>query len=122
MWHRYLTYFSAAGARVVVLTMHLKFVRFIFRLFLICQLGSSEVAALAGNSPDTHRFLNPVAARGQDPWVIRWQTNYFFCQSRPDGVWVNQSARLEDIGQDRWKCVWRAPADTAYARQIWAPE
>src|ERR1700723_1038179 len=99
MWRRCLTNFSADEAWGVVLFMNRTFMRFAF-LLLLSLLRSGEVAALAGNSPDAHRFLNPVAARGQDPWVIRWETNYFFCQSRPDGVWVNQSARLEDIGVD----------------------
>jgi GH43 family beta-xylosidase len=102
--------------------MHAKIVRFVAGFFLLALLRSSEAAEAATNSPPTRRFLNPVAPHGQDPWVIRWQTNYFFCQSRPDEVWINRSTRLEDIGQDHWKCVWRAPVGTAYSREIWAPE
>lgn len=67
-------------------------------------------------------FTNPVVDRGADPWVIRWQTNYFLCQSHGSGVWVNRAARLEDIGVNHWQCVWRAPAGTNYSREVWAPE
>jgi len=67
-------------------------------------------------------FKNPVVGHGADPWVIRWQTNYYLCQSRLDGVWVNRSARLEDIGMDHWKCVWRAPGSAPCSKQLWAPE
>lgn len=67
-------------------------------------------------------FKNPVVPRGADPWVIRWQTNYYLCQSRWDSVWVNRAARLEDIGADHWKRVWQAPPDKPYSHEVWAPE
>jgi GH43 family beta-xylosidase len=92
------------------------------RLFLFLLAGFNGNEVLAGNRDVSHTFTNPVVARGQDPWVIRWESNYFFCQSRPDGIWVNRAARLEDIGVNHWKCVWRAPEGTAYSKQIWAPE
>jgi GH43 family beta-xylosidase len=88
-------------------------------LFLLIYFNGNEIFADGING---HLFTNPVVAHGADPWVIRWQSNYYFCQSRPDGVWVNRATRLEDIGVDNWKCVWRAPAGTAYSKQIWAPE
>lgn len=102
--------------------MHGRIVRFTVRLLWIWLLGSSQAVVLAEGAAVGHTFKNPVVAHGQDPWVIRWQTNYYFCQSRPDGVWVNRAARLEDIGVDHWQCVWRPPAGTAYSKQIWAPE
>src|SRR5690348_16869735 len=67
-------------------------------------------------------FTNPVVAHGADPWVIRWQTNYYFCQSRSDSVWVNRASRLEDIGKDHWKRVWKPARGTTYSKEIWAPE
>ena len=76
------------------------------------------IAAGAGN----HTFTNPVVAHGQDPWVIRWRTNYYLCQSRAGGVWVNRATRLENIGTDHWKRVWHPPRGKAYSKQIWAPE
>jgi len=100
--------------------MDARIIRFKFGLLLLAGLNGSVM--LAGNTVVRHTFENPVVARGQDPWVIRWQTSYYFCQSRPDGIWVNQAARLEDIGVDHWKCVWRPPADSAWSKQIWAPE
>ncbi len=67
-------------------------------------------------------FTNPVVGWGADPWVIRWQSDYYLCQSRFDGIWVNRASRLEDIGKDHWKCVWKPPKGTAYSKDIWAPE
>lgn len=90
-------------------------------LSLVCGLAGHVAVARAGGG-GAATFSNPVAVRGQDPWVIRWQGDYFYCQSRPDGVWVNRSSRLEDLGVDHWRRVWQPPAGAAYSRQIWAPE
>ena len=87
-------------------------------LFLFACLNGSEIFA----ADRYHTFTNPVARRGADPWVIRWKSDYYFCQSRLDGVWVNRAVRLEDIGQNQWKCVWHPPEGTLYSKQIWAPE
>ena len=91
----------------------------------ICLLlfwGFTREKSLAGELGEKPTFTNPVVRQGADPWVIRWQTNYYFCQSRVGGVWVNRAARLEDIGVDDWQCVWRAPAGTAWSQPVWAPE
>jgi GH43 family beta-xylosidase len=97
--------------------MNSKFLSFAASLVLLC---GKPLPARCESAP--HEFKNPVVARGQDPWVIRWQTNYFLCQSRRNGVWVNRAARLEDIGADHWQCVWRAPTNTPYSENVWAPE
>ncbi len=88
-------------------------------LFLCWFAGFDQDEIFAAGQ---HTFTNPVVDRGADPWVIWWQTNYYFCQSHPDGVWVNRAARLEEIGKDHWQRVWRPAQGTAYSKQIWAPE
>lgn len=68
-------------------------------------------------------FTNPIVARGADPWVVRWQGSYYFCQSRGGrGIWVSKSARLQDIGNGPWARVWSPPPGQSYSREIWAPE
>jgi len=89
-------------------------------LVLFAILGFGD--AVRAEQTTGAEFKNPVVAHGQDPWVIWWKTNYFLCQSRPGSIWVNRSPRLEGIGTNQWKCVWTAPADTHYSREIWAPE
>jgi len=88
-------------------------------LFLCLFTGFDQNGNIAAGQ---RTFTNPVVDHGADPWVVRWQTNYYFCQSHPDGVWVNRAARLEDIGKDHWQRVWHPPQGTAYSKQIWAPE
>ncbi len=90
---------------------------------LVCLLAALYCGVGRAEDPGAdHAFANPVVAHGQDPWVIRQGRIYYFCQSRPDGIWVNRATRLEDIGLNHWKCVWHAPEGTAWSKQIWAPE
>ena len=71
----------------------------------------------------TATFTNPVASTGADPWVIRWQGHYYFCQSRGGrGVWISRSERLRDVGKGTWARVWTPPRGTAYSKELWAPE
>ena len=72
--------------------------------------------------PQQATFTNPVIANGADPWVIRWEEQYFLSQSRRGGIWVNRSKTLSGMGENHWMRVWAAPANTAYSRNIWAPE
>ncbi|MCC7377069.1 MAG: glycoside hydrolase family 43 protein [Verrucomicrobiales bacterium] len=67
-------------------------------------------------------FTNPVVASGADPWVIRWEDDYYLCQSKGGGISVARSRRLQDIGKQEWTEVWRPPAGTAYSKELWAPE
>ena len=84
----------------------------------IPPLQSTTTAASTSNT-----VTNPVVVSGADPWVIRWQGNYYFAQSRGSrGVWINRSKRLQEIGTNQWKQVWTPPPGTAYSREIWAPE
>ncbi|HEY1786905.1 MAG TPA: glycoside hydrolase family 43 protein [Verrucomicrobiae bacterium] len=85
--------------------------------FLVPVLASS--ADPAGEPT----FTNPIASRGADPWVIRSDSKYYYCQSRRNnGVWVNAATNLEDIGKGNWKCVWKPGPGTPWSREIWAPE
>ena len=85
--------------------------------FCVCNPGFGSEA---GGS--VHTFTNPVVATGADPWVIRFQADYYLCQSRSNEIRVNRSARLEDIGQNHWVSVWKPPKETLYSKELWAPE
>ncbi len=67
-------------------------------------------------------FTNPVVSSGQDPWVIRYNDAYYLCQSSRGRIRVNKSKRLQDLGVDQWKTVWRPQRDAPYSKEIWAPE
>lgn len=72
------------------------------------------------DAPQT--FTNPVIASGADPWVVQRKGQYFLCQSRRGAIWVNKFERLQDMGKRAAVRVWTPPPNTAYSRELWAPE
>ena len=95
--------------------------RLYFAAFICICLSSGPNLAFA-DSEKISTFTNPVVEKGADPWVIRFQTNYYLCQSFSNEVWINRAARLEDIGKDHWVRVWKPERGTAHSEQVWAPE
>lgn len=89
-------------------------------LFTVAVSGPSVSMAFGQLSGRT--FTNPIIAHGADPWVIRWNNQYYYCYSWKDRIWVNAAKNLEDIGKGASACVWRPPRGMAYSKELWAPE
>lgn len=89
----------------------------------VLSIGSSAAAAEDSAKMEPARtFTNPVAESGQDPWVIRHEGAYYYCQSRRNAVWVSRSDRLHQIGDAEWSPVWRPERGHPWSRSLWAPE
>lgn len=72
--------------------------------------------------PMSNTFTNPVVRSGADPWVIFKEGTYLYCYATGLSIWVNRVTRLQDIGKIGAKMIWKAPINTAYSKEIWAPE
>lgn len=90
------------------------------RLCLV--LLASCVCVQAARPPARPTITNPVAPRGQDPWVTQSSGLYYYCYSHRDVIWVNADARLERAVQYAGKRVWRPQRDKPWSRELWAPE
>lgn len=65
-------------------------------------------------------FVNPIA-EGADPWVVRHEGSYYWCQSHGNrGVAIWKSDTLTDLGERH--VVWTAPEMGPHSAEIWAPE
>jgi GH43 family beta-xylosidase len=98
-----------------------------FRSILLFAFITGFAGASPAVEPADLTFTNPIVSRGADPWVIRWGSEYYFCQARwthrfGESVWVSAATNLEDIGKGRNKCVWIPAPETSYSREVWAPE
>ena len=65
-------------------------------------------------------FVNPLHP-GADPWVVRRNGWYYFCQPGPDGrleVWKSRSL----LERGRRSVVWTPPRRGWNSDQVWAPE
>ncbi|MGZ8938101.1 MAG: glycoside hydrolase family 43 protein [Limisphaerales bacterium] len=97
--------------------------KFLPSLLTFLLLIPCPFAAEVLNAATRTTFTNPVIASGADPWVIFWNDHYYLSQVRRGGsIWVNRFKNLSDIGEDHWEKVWSPPGNTAYSRNIWAPE
>lgn len=67
----------------------------------------------------TGTFTNPLY-RGADPWVIRDNGFYYYCQASHGGIEVWKSPTLLDKG--RRHVVWRARPYSWNSCELWAPE
>lgn len=74
------------------------------------------------NVEQTETFTNPIVADGADPWVIRFQEEYYYCFSAENKIWVSRSVGLHEIGEAEPLAVWTPPAGTSYSDELWAPE
>lgn len=100
---------------------YLNRLRFFFILWILPSLFHSiGYAAMEPSSGVT--FTNPIVESGADPWVIQWENEYLYCFSRNNRIWVNRAKQLTEIGKGKPVCVWEAPPNTEYSKQIWAPE
>ena len=65
-------------------------------------------------------FTNPLAP-GQDPWVTKKDSSYYFIESRQGGLYVS---RVEDLTglKGEQKKVWELPDSGWNQSNLWAPE
>lgn len=67
-------------------------------------------------------YVNPIIAKGADPWVIKHQNYYYYCFSTGDSIVVSKSKNLQDIGIGDKTTVFIPPPNQPYSKEIWAPE
>ncbi len=92
-------------------------------LLLSLSLAAFDAAVtFASDDARGQTFTNPIISHGADPWVIRWDSAYYYCFSTHGSIWVNVATNLEAIGAGDPNLVWSPPRGTRYSRELWAPE
>ena len=69
-----------------------------------------------------HTFTNPIAPTGNDPWLIFHEGCYYYCLSSMGGICVARIENIYDIDKAKIINVWAPPENTAYSKELWAPE
>lgn len=82
-----------------------------------CGTGS-RVAPPPAPAPCT--FTNPLG-RGQDPWIVRQDSAYYFVEADAVGITVYRSTTLVNLKQNGM-VVWRPPKKGWNRTNAWAPE
>lgn len=100
---------------------------FIPAFFLVVFSCSTQQASVSKPAPNigsvSGTFTNPIG-NGADPWVIKYNDQYYVCQSNGNinsrGISVSKSDKLTRLGER--VTVWQAPDSGWNSSQIWAPE
>ena len=67
-------------------------------------------------------YTNPILSNGADPWIVRYDSNYYYCCVMPGNrIGVSKSQKLHQINGPIE--VWKAPIGNKWNSScIWAPE
>jgi GH43 family beta-xylosidase len=79
-------------------------------------LLASLVAAAQGT------FTNPLLPAGADPWSIYKEGWYYYTHTTGKNITLWRTDNLATLSKAESKVVWTPPPDTAYSKEIWAPE
>lgn len=75
-----------------------------------------------GEGKIMHKFTNPIAPAGNDPWLIFHEEYYYYCLSSQGGICVARMENIYDIDKAEIIKIWTPPANTMYSKELWAPE
>ena len=67
-------------------------------------------------------LVNPLFAKGADPWIIEHDGMYHYCYSRDNAIRLKSAPRLSGLPYAPERTLWTPPPGTDYSREIWAPE
>jgi GH43 family beta-xylosidase len=67
-------------------------------------------------------FKNPLLSSGADPWSIYKDGYYYYTQTMQNELVIWKTRNLADLHTAERKTIFVPPADTAYSKELWAPE
>lgn len=93
-------------------------------LLAVFTIGAVQTGCLSEDpgtdSPECDStFTNPMMD-GADPWVIKKDGHYYFCESREGGIYISKSQKLTE--PKNWTRVWQQPEEGWNSTHLWAPE
>lgn len=92
-----------------------------FSTLLSGLLATSPLILAQSSNGST--FTNPILnSFGADPWVIRHENYYYMTYTTNDNVTILRSSTLTDWNTADVKLAFKAPENTSYTYDNWAPE
>ncbi len=73
-------------------------------------------------APAVDLLVNPLFAKGADPWIIEHDGEYHYCYSRDNAIRLKSAPRLSGLPDAPERTLWTPPPGTRYSRELWAPE
>lgn len=88
------------------------------RFILICLLLATLLAPAFGQ----RTFTNPLKSSGPDPWVVQKDGWYYYMNTTGRDLQLYKTRNMADLEQAEHRVIFTPPANTAYSRDLWAPE
>ncbi len=89
----------------------------VFLPFCDKKSGSSVIP----NPPGLKTFTNPIL-NGSDPWIIKKDVSYYYTQTSGNRIMLWKSKEVTALGTSAATQIFKAPAGSANAENVWAPE
>lgn len=70
----------------------------------------------------SNTFTNPLLPAGADPWSIYKNRYYYYTHTVGDSIVIWKTKNLAELKNAPRKTVFVPPSNTAYSKQLWAPE
>jgi len=67
-------------------------------------------------------FQNPVLDSGADPYSVYVDGYYYYTHTVGDRIMLWKTKNLDNLSEAESKTIWVPPQDTAYSKEVWAPE
>jgi GH43 family beta-xylosidase len=67
-------------------------------------------------------FKNPLLPSGADPWSIYKDGYYYYTHSMQNKLVIWKTKNLADLSTAEQKTIFVPPPNTAYSKELWAPE
>lgn len=59
----------------------------------------------------------------RDPYVIFYQDYYYYvCARNGNEIYIGKTKNILDLENTTFECVYKAPENTMYSKELWAPE
>jgi len=93
-----------------------------FLLLMLLYLLTLNSFSQRSDTNNTDTFTNPLFPSGADPWIIRKDSNYYYCASAGNSIIIRKGENLNMLKDSQPVRIWTATEGTMWSREIWAPE
>jgi GH43 family beta-xylosidase len=84
----------------------------VFLTVIFCNIGFAQ----------TKTFTNPLLPSGADPWCIYKDGYSYYTNSMGDRLVLWKTKNMAELSTAQKKAVWIPPPNTAWSKDVWAPE
>jgi len=86
------------------------------------KIALIAVVILISQFVQAQTFTNPLLPSGADPWSIYKDGYYYYTHTQQSKLVIWKTKNLADLKSAQKKTIFIPPPNTAYSKELWAPE